>query len=820
MLILDINIEICLCFNLLKMSSNKKHLCVECNKSWVRKTDFESHFSLLQVKEGGRLVPNPCYNRKRKQSGIFQNVDNLKKNKLLNDYGFSGGASSSTVIDSVETLTVNLTEDREVEETCDSNSKSSLEFNQKLNNVNEKLDDVLTAIKGVPEKVKALIQSETKHANSQPSGNNRSSEEDTKDNEFAMLINNIKVATSMKSIKENKLIKNIFSIYKREDDDTEIMKCELCDKWSNSNSEQKLGIQLLEGSNYSVFDYEQGVKKAISKSFSNFKIILIKHIESQTHNKSLKHNHDFDTKNKRTKDAVSHSMRQMAYFTIKCNLSFNQFENYCATNFSCGLEIGNINHSRRFILTFLDLVSEKLVKKTADWFSEQKYVTITLDIGTENGIPLLAVLFISDKKSKLVDIVPITSKKGKHIATVCFEACHMKGNITDEQLKEKVVGVTGDGAFSKGNAPFKDQMNSLFEKALTIRWDMLHLINRAHIDAKGGEVEIFEIENESSEDIDNDIESPPEECADLISELINYIQNDAKKLRHGIKYTSMVDATLGSFKRPKVWSTTRMVVYEFEMLERFLENSIFLDIPIKFILLAKSQCLVMFALKYLLKNVQRIDITPAYINTVITKEAGKAAMQLACQVAVDVYSGKDISYLDQPNMESDICFDREITFSNILKTYVTNKKDLYVKNEEPHERNTRTQENDCFTISSAQAASDFYITQLWKAIRKRCAFTDLSDSPCAFSEAPAEGIFSVYGYVSERRERLTVENAVRLTRLALHGPPPATEESATLAKEAMENYPSKYGERFCTVQWRKGMTSNTVKKVIEKKWDW
>ena len=85
----------------------------------------------------------------------------------------------------------------------------------------------------------------------------------------------------------------------------------------------------------------------------------------------------------------------------------------------------------------------------------------------------------------------------------------------------------------------------------------------------------------------------------------------------------------------------------------------------------------MFALKYLLKNVQRIDITPAYINTVITKEAGKAAMQLACQVAVDVYSGKDISYLDQPNMESGICFDREITFSNILKTYVTNEKDLY-----------------------------------------------------------------------------------------------------------------------------------------------
>ena len=74
----------------------------------------------------------------------------------------------------------------------------------------------------------------------------------------------------------------------------------------------------------------------------------------------------------------------------------------------------------------------------------------------------------------------------------------------------------------------------------------------------------------------------------------------------------------------------------------------------------------MFALKYLLKNEQKIDITPAYINSVIIKEAGKAAMKLACQVAGDVYSGKDICYLDQPNIESDICCDREKTFSKIL----------------------------------------------------------------------------------------------------------------------------------------------------------
>ena len=51
----------------------------------------------------------------------------------------------------------------------------------------------------------------------------------------------------------------------------------------------------------------------------------------------------------------------------------------------------------------------------------------------------------------------------------------------------------------------------------------------------------------------------------LVKELIDYIQNEAKKFRTGIKYTQLTEVTEGNFKRPKVWSNTRMVVYEFEM---------------------------------------------------------------------------------------------------------------------------------------------------------------------------------------------------------------------------------------------------------------
>ena len=115
---------------------------------------------------------------------------------------------------------------------------------------------------------------------------------------------------------------------------------------------------------------------------------------------------------------------------------------------------------------------------------------------------------------------------------------------------------------------------------------------------------------------------------------------------------------------------------------------------------------------------------------------------------------------------------------------------------------------------------DTYTTDLWKFIKLRIEKTDFSDNPCAFTEAPAEGIFSIYDRIITGRESLNLADAVSLTRIAVHGPPPATSDSAKLAENALQNYSSKYGERYCTLNWRPGVTSSTVKKVESKSWDW
>ena len=134
----------------------------------------------------------------------------------------------------------------------------------------------------------------------------------------------------------------------------------------------------------------------------------------------------------------------------------------------------------------------------------------------------------------------------------------MKGNIATTDLNRKIVGVTGDDVFAKGNAPFKNKMQELFMKELVFRWDRLHLINRTYIDAKG-KVKGVENDYKCAED-ESDRE---EERHTHITELIDHIQQGTKKLRHGIAFSNLLNITSGEFKCPKVWSTTRMVVDEF-----------------------------------------------------------------------------------------------------------------------------------------------------------------------------------------------------------------------------------------------------------------
>ena len=119
-------------------------------------------------------------------------------------------------------------------------------------------------------------------------------------------------------------------------------------------------------------------------------------------------------------------------------------------------------------------------------------------------------------------------------------------------------------------------MKELLNDNLQFRWDILHLANRAHVDARGTTAaDLKEAAKFSHLEEDGEVETPAATLsATPISELIDMIQKSAKTLRTGIQYTGLKISSQ-SFKRPKVWSATRMCLYEYDMVKRFLENRVF-----------------------------------------------------------------------------------------------------------------------------------------------------------------------------------------------------------------------------------------------------
>ena len=95
--------------------------------------------------------------------------------------------------------------------------------------------------------------------------------------------------------------------------------------------------------------------------------------------------------------------------------------------------------------------------------------------------------------------------------------------------------------------------------------------------------DIVDLDDDNLSDDDEQI-MEIEDNESVLKELIDFSQNKSKRMRTGIEYSKMKEISGEAFKRPKVWSSTRMVVYEFEMVERFLENALYLDIPSKFLI--------------------------------------------------------------------------------------------------------------------------------------------------------------------------------------------------------------------------------------------
>ena len=121
----------------------------------------------------------------------------------------------------------------------------------------------------------------------------------------------------------------------------------------------------------------------MTRTFSNLKTSLARHLETHTHKKAFEKELNEKIATDKTKEEIFNAMAHLSYFCLKSNLCLNQFENLMGTAGICGLELGDINHSKAFISKFMSLSNISLVNKTCEWAKKQDFLTVTLDIGTE-----------------------------------------------------------------------------------------------------------------------------------------------------------------------------------------------------------------------------------------------------------------------------------------------------------------------------------------------------------------------------------------------------------------------------------------------------
>ena len=136
---------------------------------------------------------------------------------------------------------------------------------------------------------------------------------------------------------------------------TDKLVCIMCKRWCKNSLH--VGITCKPCDEYTA----AGTK--MDRSFSNLKIVLSKHLISDAHQTSLTTEKNNELAKSKVKDGILKSMRHWAYFTLKSGLSLEQFPSLLATANVCGLELGDINHSRLFITQFLELIDIELVKK-------------------------------------------------------------------------------------------------------------------------------------------------------------------------------------------------------------------------------------------------------------------------------------------------------------------------------------------------------------------------------------------------------------------------------------------------------------------------
>lgn len=425
-----------------KRAYNSPSTCGKCGKAYSRSSSLKEHYKTKTVRLDGKYVPNPCYNHDYVSVKNSSEAETIKKLHSNIDQFFAkknkedAVPETSKLDDLPETSTASDDLLHEFDEPAletdivDPKIHSS-PISKQLEKIESKIDTVIKTENESQEMLRTVLSSKTlqvqDHSKNSEINRKYSEQAEERDCYYA----NIRTAHSMASIKKNPLIRDIF-IEKHDQESSQLTflctKCEASPWLARKDATKgRLGIDIDDP------NYDQSVSYGNQPNwFVNFKTALLRHIKKETHIKSVESKAETNTVITTKKNEIMSAMRNLSYFAVKSGVSFHNFPSLMATVHRCKVDLGNINHSEKYIVKYLECLNEVLIESTIGWLKMQEddSVSITLDIGTCAGVTLLAVLFIVKTEVRIANVLMATSKKGAFLADLCVEAMKMGDKVS------------------------------------------------------------------------------------------------------------------------------------------------------------------------------------------------------------------------------------------------------------------------------------------------------------------------------------------------------------------------------------------------------
>ena len=232
-------------------------------------------------------------------------------------------------------------------------------------------------------------------------------------------------------------------------------------------------------------------EKDDNRSFSNLKMKVARHLdevcvkfkdgpESESHKKLKGRNKE-----------VGLNIAKIAYQMIKNGTPYSQFESQVLLQNLCGMDVGDLNHSRKFVPEFLKSLFEEIHSRAVNFFSHPLEssgvlppVAVTADLATHHGTNrnFVTVVAVVPGGSDLINAFPVSSyrvgSKGRSGAELSKRTKEELENIGIS--KSQITSTCVDGGLVDKFGPNLVKEMEIDHK-VPHHYDLMHKVNRLEV---------------------------------------------------------------------------------------------------------------------------------------------------------------------------------------------------------------------------------------------------------------------------------------------------------------------------------------------------